>query len=116
MPALYNAKLYWVDLSYPNLNFLSFHAIHDMMVRHGDNISSLQDDSSVCQLPLFFLNFVNVGGSSMKVVDAKENSALSLLPFSADNPLYNDWCQLIQSLGTAMPFLVVVPRGPTGAV
>ncbi|KZP13983.1 hypothetical protein FIBSPDRAFT_935996 [Athelia psychrophila] len=104
-----------VDLSYPNLNFLSYLVVFDLVAHHGKMIASLSP-AFYERKQFFFLNYVKVGGStsSMELVDLNERP--SFLPFSSDNTLYDEWCQLFHALEGAMPFLVAIPQGGLGAV
>ncbi|KZP13987.1 hypothetical protein FIBSPDRAFT_868712 [Athelia psychrophila] len=79
-------------------------------------IASLSTAFTKGKLLFFFLNYVKVGGSisSLEVVDLNERP--SFLPFSSDNTLYDEWCQLFHALGEAIPFLVAIPQGALGAV
>lgn len=88
-----------------------------MLVHHGKAISSPSPAFIERKLPFFFLSYVKLGEttSSIELVDANEGPSF-LLPFSTDDSLYDEWSRLFYDLGKALPFLVAIPQGATGAV
>lgn len=103
-----------VDLSYPNLHYLSHLVAFDMEARHLARISSVR--GCVAQpgtVPFFFLDYIErpEGASSMNVLDA--NDKKRCFPFSDDDSLYQEWRKLlVVPKYQLLRLLVAIPRGP----
>lgn len=108
-----------LDLSYPDLHFLSYLVAHDMMVYHRKYFSSLEPallSPLKNTVPLFHLDFTQDGGySNIGLVDAMKGK--SPLPFPAGHALHKDWLLTFSKPSKGkldVPVLITTPRGARG--
>ncbi|KZP08661.1 hypothetical protein FIBSPDRAFT_255376 [Athelia psychrophila] len=105
----------WVDMSYPNLHFLSYRVAYDMSVQHEAYISSTLTQNPS---PAFYLNYVRLSNdlSNITRMDTKELADVTVgnrssYPVSPEDMLQKAWHQLSAAPGEAIPVLVAIPRG-----
>ncbi|KZP27917.1 hypothetical protein FIBSPDRAFT_927887 [Athelia psychrophila] len=102
-----NATVNCVDLSYPNLNFLSYLVIHDMSAHFCTHHVTW---------PLLFLQYDQLKGSTPSVNGMGKDRREEAFPFANDNALYEEWWQLLVAGRGAYPILVAIPQGAIDAV
>ncbi|KZP21690.1 hypothetical protein FIBSPDRAFT_953453 [Athelia psychrophila] len=102
-----------VDLSFPNLHFLSHLIAFDTETRHLAYIASVKARVALSgSVQFFFLDYVNLSGgaSSINVMDADDKKPW--FPFSDGDNLYQEWRQLLAAPNEQLPrLLVAIPRG-----
>lgn len=108
-----------VDLSYPNLHYISYIVAHDMEVHHSQFLASLDVrfratlPGSVSYILLDYVKLSNCA-SSIHFLDA--NDKKPWFPFSDDDNLYQKWRQLLVVPKDQVPrLLVAIPRGGNSA-
>lgn len=107
IPAITDFNVGCVDLSYPNLDFLSYLVIYDMSAHFCTHYATW---------PLLFLQYNRLKGSTPSVNVMDKDRREEAFPFSNDNALYEEWWQLLVAGRGAYPILVAIPRGANGAV
>ncbi|KZP21663.1 hypothetical protein FIBSPDRAFT_1043970 [Athelia psychrophila] len=102
-----------VDLSYPNLHYLSHLIAFDTEARHLADIASVKARAALPgSVPFILLNYVEFleSASSIKVMDA--NRKKPWFPLSDDDSLYQEWRQILAVPKEQLPrLLVAIPRG-----
>ena len=96
-----------MNLSYPNLQFLSHLVAFDVTVQHEASIASSVAEISI---PYVFLDYIQLKGSaSIKVMSARGRFVTKAL-------LQTEWCKMVKKFKQAVPVVVAIACGASGAI
>ncbi|KZP26289.1 hypothetical protein FIBSPDRAFT_854917 [Athelia psychrophila] len=98
-----------VDLSYPNLHYLSYLVATDMEARHLPYMARAALPGAV---PFFFLDYAKFSNGASGIILMDANDKKPWFPLSDDGNLSNEWRRLLVGPKELVPrLLVAIPRG-----